>query len=208
MAKHEKQLEEGIFIGNQTDKSNLNNPIARRLVSGFDACLFGALDKLNPQTLHEVGCGEGRLTRLIRDRYGIDVLATDFSKTIIRENLEGDTEMIDFKHLSIYDLHPTEHKREIIVCCEVLEHLENPLLGLKALRTLNAQQYILSVPREPIWRILSMVRFKYWGDLGNTPGHLNHWSVNGFKAFLSENGLQVIEQLNPFPWIMMVAEPM
>ncbi|MCZ6673743.1 MAG: class I SAM-dependent methyltransferase [Verrucomicrobia bacterium] len=207
MNNHKQRLQDGIFIGNLTDKSNLSNPIARRLVSGFDASLFGALDKLNPQSLHEVGCGEGRLTRLIRNRYNIDVLATDFSKAIIHENLEGDKEMIEFKHLSIYDLNPAEHKREIIVCCEVLEHLENPLLGLKALRILNAQKYILSVPREPIWRILNMIRFKYWRDLGNTPGHLNHWGVKNFKAFLSDNGIRVIEQLNPFPWIMVVAEP-
>jgi hypothetical protein len=30
------------------------------------------------------------------------------------------------------------------------------------------------VPREPIWRIGNMARGRYLGDLGNTPGHIQH----------------------------------
>ena len=202
MDNHDKQLEEGIYIGNQVDKSNLNNPISRKLVSGFDSKLFRALDALQPKTLHEVGCGEGRLTRLIRDRYKIQVMASDFSEALIDENLKRDCDSIDFKHLSIYDLNPEEHARSVVVCCEVLEHLEDPLRGLQALRSLNADHYVFSVPREPIWRILNMARFKYLGDWGNTPGHLNHWSPNSFTKAVTENGFEIVEVLNPFPWIM------
>jgi SAM-dependent methyltransferase len=207
MENHEKQAEDGILIGNQVDKSNLKNPISRRLVQGFDQALFSALDDLSPQSLHEVGCGEGRLTRLIRDRYHISVLASDFSKVLIEENRSRDARSIDFQQLSIYELDPTQHRRDVIICCEVLEHLEDPLAGLLALRRLEAQSYLISVPREPIWRILNMARFKYWGDLGNTPGHLNHWSVNSFKRDLAKSGFRVVQELNPFPWIMMVLQP-
>ena len=199
---HDKQLEEGIYIGNQVDKSNLSNPISRKLVAGFDAELLQALDRIQPKSLHEVGCGEGRLTRLIRDRYQIDVLASDFSEALIGENLQGDCEGIDFRHLSIYDLNTEDHRRSVVVCCEVLEHLEDPMLGLRALRDLNADHYIFSVPREPIWRILNMLRLKYWSALGNTPGHLNHWSPRVFYRAVESSGFQVEEVLNPFPWIM------
>ena len=202
MENHDKQLEEGIFIGNQVDKSNLSNPISRKLVSGFDQKLFKTLDKIQPSSLHEVGCGEGRLTRLIRDRYSIEVLASDFSEAIISENLKGDSTSIDFRHLSIYDLDPVVHQRSVIVCCEVLEHLEEPERGIQALRSLNADDYLVSVPREPIWRVLNMARFKYLSDWGNTPGHLNHWSPKSFYRILSDHGFQVLEVLNPFPWIM------
>lgn len=202
MDNHEKQLEEGIYIGNQVDKSNLSNPISRKLVTGFDEKLFNVLDRIQPTSLHEVGCGEGRLTRLIRDRYSIDVLASDFSEALIEENLTRDCESIDFKHLSIYDLDPEAHRRSVVICCEMLEHLEDPEDGLRALRNLNADHYVFSVPREPIWRILNMARFKYLGDWGNTPGHLNHWSLNSFTKSVTENGFEIVEVLNPFPWIM------
>lgn len=203
MDNHEKQLEEGIYIGNQVDKSNLSNPISRKLVTGFDEKLFSTLDGIQPTSLHEVGCGEGRLTRLIRDRYRIEVLASDFSEALIEENLTRDCESIDFKHLSIYELDPHEHRRSVVVCCEVLEHLEDPERGLRALRNLHAEHYVFSVPREPIWRILNMARLKYLGDWGNTTGHLNHWSPKSFANAVNANGFEIVEVLNPFPWIML-----
>lgn len=207
MQSHDKQLEEGIYIGNQVDKANLNNPIARKLVAGFDSRLFQALDVIQPNSLHEVGCGEGRLTRMIRDRYQIEVLASDFSESLVEENLRGDHRAIDFKHLSIYDLNPESHRRQTVVCCEVLEHLESPGRGLKSLRRLNADHYVFSVPREPIWRILNVARFQYLRDWGNTPGHLNHWSPRSFYRDLENNGFKIEQVLNPFPWIMVRLKP-
>jgi hypothetical protein len=44
-----------------------------------------------------------------------------------------------------------------------------------------AERHLLvSVPREPLWRMLNMARGAYWPALGNTPGHLNHWSRRSF----------------------------
>ena len=38
---HERRAEGGILIGNQVDKDQVSNPIARRMVAGFDAALMG-----------------------------------------------------------------------------------------------------------------------------------------------------------------------
>jgi hypothetical protein len=59
------------------------------------------------------------------------------------------------------------------------------------------------VPHEPLWRILNVARGAYVQDLGNTPGHLNHWSRAGFKRLLSAHG-QVVETRSPFPWTMLL----
>ena len=60
---------------------------------------------------------------------------------------------------------------------------------------------LVSVPREPLWRALNMARGAYLTDLGNTPGHVNHWSRRGFEALLSRHG-EVVETRSPFPWTM------
>jgi hypothetical protein len=40
-------------------------------------------------------------------------------------------------------------------------------------------------------------------DLGNTPGHLNHWSKRSFTQLLSRHGT-VVEARSPFPWTMLL----
>ena len=62
---------------------------------------------------------------------------------------------------------------------------------------------LVSVPREPLWRGLNMARGAYWRDLGNTPGHVNHWSKRGFVSLLSRYGT-VEEARSPFPWTMLL----
>ena len=39
-------------------------------------------------------------------------------------------------------------------------------------------------------------RGAYWKTLGNTPGHLNHWSSGAFKKLLSQYG-EVVELRSP-----------
>ena len=60
---------------------------------------------------------------------------------------------------------------------------------------------IVSVPREPLWRALNLGRLKYLRDLGNTPGHLQHWSRRSFLSFL-ERRLEVVAVRSPVPWTM------
>jgi 2-polyprenyl-3-methyl-5-hydroxy-6-metoxy-1,4-benzoquinol methylase len=203
-AAHQRQAEDGILIGNQVDKSALGNPVSRRLVAGFDAALLALIAAGNgtPGTVHEVGCGEGRLSRLLRDRLGVPIRASDFSRELVAENQARGEPGIEYIARSVYDLQAGDDRAELIVCCEVFEHLERPADALAALRRLGASAYIISVPREPLWRVLNLVRGKYVSALGNTPGHLQHWSRGSFAGFLARGGFQVERCLQPVPWTM------
>lgn len=201
-AKHAQKKESGIYIGNQIDKAQLSNPIARKLVERFDASLFKALDAIQPSSFHEVGCGEGRLAAQIAKRYDVPVLATDFSEILIKENMAFSSDRLQFSRASIYELNALDHAADCVVCCEVMEHLERPCEALRALGGLRSRAYVFSVPREPIWRIINMARGQYWRAFGNTPGHLNHWSKRQFARLLDAEGFEVVSWLNPFPWLM------
>jgi hypothetical protein len=93
-----------------------------------------------------------------------------------------------------------------MICCEVLEHLEEPRLALEKIRQLGPEFAIFSVPREPLWRITNMARFKYLSDLGNTPGHLQHWSKKGFITMI-DACFEVVEIRSPYPWTMLLCKP-
>ena len=49
----------------------------------------------------------------------------------------------------------------------------------------SSRWLLVSVPREPLWRGLNLARGSYLRELGNTPGHLNHWSKRRFASLLA-----------------------
>ena len=201
---HDRRAEDGILIGNQLDKDHVRNPVARRMVAGFDRALEELVAAVQPRptSVHEVGCGEGRLSRRLHAQLGIMVRASDFSRKLIAENQTRGDVGVHYIARSIYELDAGEDGADLVLCCEVLEHVERPDDALAGLRGLGARDCILSVPREPWWRVLNMARGKYLGALGNTPGHLNHWSRQEFIDFLTRGGFRVERCLQPWPWTM------
>jgi 2-polyprenyl-3-methyl-5-hydroxy-6-metoxy-1,4-benzoquinol methylase len=189
--------------GNVYDKYATRNPVERRLVDGFLAELDSLIERTGAREAHEVGCGEGELARRLAAR-GIAVRGSDVSVEVVdeaRRRADAAGLEIPFKAAPITELEEATDAAELIVCCEVLEHLEDPARGLAVLRRLARPWLIVSVPREPLWRALNLARLSYVGALGNTPGHLNHWSKGAFLAFL-EASVEVVDVRSPLPWTM------
>jgi hypothetical protein len=82
-----------------------------------------------------------------------------------------------------------------------MEHLGDPDAALETVARLARPWAIVSVPREPLWRALNLGRLRYMSALGNTPGHLNHWSRRRFARFI-ERRLELVELHSPLPWTM------
>lgn len=197
----------GVVVGNSYDKYGSQNPLVCWIMRGFNDALTGFVKEVSPDSLHEVGCGEGYWV-LNWIRQGIDARGSDFSEKIIalaRDNARsaGFSKNV-YTVKSIYDLEPEVDSADLIVCCEVLEHLDDPEAGLAALQRVATSYVVLSVPREPIWCVLNLARGKYIANLGNTPGHIQNWSKLGFIR-LVEKYFDVIEVRCPLPWTMVLA---
>ena len=189
--------------GNVYDKYGTSNPISVRLVARFMSDLDELVDRTGAREAHEVGCGEGELSIRLARR-GIRVRGTDAFPQVLKEarrRAAAASVEIDFETAPVEELGPDQDAAELVVCCEVLEHLENPARALEVLAGLARPWLIASVPREPLWRALNLARLSYVGALGNTPGHLSHWSKSGFERFLSER-FEVVELRSPIPWTM------
>jgi predicted SAM-dependent methyltransferase len=98
-----------------------------------------------------------------------------------------------------------EDSADFILCCEVLEHLEFPEKALKTLNTITGKYCLLSVPNEPLWRCLNMVRGKYIHDLGNTPGHIQHWSLHQFVKLIKKY-MDVLMVKFVLPWTLVLSK--
>ena len=102
---------------------------------------------------------------------------------------------------SIYETTRKEGEFDVVFALEVLEHLEDPAAALAEIHRITKQYAIISVPREPVWRVMNLARGKYAADWGNTPGHVNHWGRTGFENFLATK-FAVINSDFPLPWQM------
>jgi 2-polyprenyl-3-methyl-5-hydroxy-6-metoxy-1,4-benzoquinol methylase len=191
--------------GNVYDKYGTSNPVARRLMAGFTSQLDDLVERTGATDAHEVGCGEGELAIRLA-KLGVRMRGTDaFPQVLVEagERASAARVEIDFEATPVEELDPARHAAELIVCCEVLEHLEDPERALDVLAGLARPWLIASVPREPLWRALNLARLSYVGDLGNTPGHLNHWSKRDFVRFLTRR-FEVVEVRSPTPWTMVL----
>lgn len=189
--------------GNYYDKYRTANPIARRLMQGFLGAFDGLSARVPVSNALEIGCGEGELSIRLARR-GFRVRGCDISAEIVDEARSRAAQAgveATFWTQPIETIDAAREAAPFVVCCEVLEHLDDPQLGVDILAEL-AQGYLLtSVPREPLWRALNMARGKYLGALGNTPGHLNHWSRRGFLGLLARR-FEVVDVRTPLPWTM------
>jgi 2-polyprenyl-3-methyl-5-hydroxy-6-metoxy-1,4-benzoquinol methylase len=189
--------------GNHYPKYTTRNPLARRLVDGFMAALADLAGRSGARQVHEVGCGEGFLSTMLAQR-GLAVRGSDISAAavaIARQRAAALGLPVTFRVADLHDLRLPGDGAELVVCCEVLEHLADPARALALLARLAQPHLIVSVPREPLWRALNVARGRYWADFGNTPGHLQHWSARGFLALL-ENLMEIREVRTPLPWTM------
>jgi len=195
--------------GNTFDKYGSTNPVVRRLMSGFEGTLARLFTRAAPDSVLDVGCGEGVLTfkwaRALGDKpvLGIDLADPKLEaewRTRQRQNLELRAMTAD----ELQDLPFPDRSFDLAAAIEVLEHVPDPEATLAEMARVTARHLLVSVPREPLWRGLNVTRGAYVRDFGNTPGHVNHWSKRSFINLVSRHG-EVVVACSPFPWTMLLA---
>jgi len=197
--------ESGVVTGNTYDKYGSTNPVVRRLMTGFERDLDDLFELAAPRSLLDVGCGEGVLVHRWAGRLGEGrVVGMDLEEESIQAGwAERQAPNLEYRLMEGQELPFADGEFDLACAIEVLEHVPDPQRTLTEMARCARRHLLVSVPREPLWRMLNMARGAYWTALGNTPGHLNHWSKTSFVELLSRHG-EVVEVRSPFPWTMLL----
>jgi 2-polyprenyl-3-methyl-5-hydroxy-6-metoxy-1,4-benzoquinol methylase len=197
--------EDGVVTGNTYDKYGSENPVVRRLMASFERTLDELMARARPQSLLDVGCGEGVLVhRWALEMPQARLVGIDLEEESIQAGwAERQAPNLEYRTMPAENLPFAENEFELASAIEVLEHVPEPEHTVAEMARCASRYLLVSVPREPLWRMLNMARGAYLPQLGNTPGHLNHWPKRSFTKMLARHG-EVVEARSPFPWTMLL----
>lgn len=190
--------------GSVYNKYETRNPAARFLVSRYIDSLLQLVRPLRVDSVLEIGCGEGHVIRAVGGATSCAMAALDLDQGIVKQARRrfstaayvcADGMRLPFRDDSF----------ELVLACEVMEHVDSPVALLQEMKRVSRRFAVASVPREPLWRVLNLLRGAYWNDLGNTPGHVQHWNRHEFLSLLAQH-MRIRETRTPLPWTMALCE--
>jgi 2-polyprenyl-3-methyl-5-hydroxy-6-metoxy-1,4-benzoquinol methylase len=187
-------------------KYNSKNPVIKMIIRNFYVKIRQIIALLNAgDRLLEVGCGTGESSRLILKMLdGQEFQASEIEERYITQLKETDFP-VPVRQESVLDLKRQNKEFDCVFMLEVLEHVPDYERALSEVFRVSRKYVVISVPNEPLWRILNMCRGKYLQHWGNTPTHFNHWSPKSIRNLISRYGT-VIKTYTPFPWTIVLAQ--
>lgn len=191
----------------QTKKYRAKNPVKRKLISRFvDRVTELFHENGAPQSVLEIGVGEGFLSGHLSGIHpktkfsGVDIKESDL--TLLRAKFPN----IEAHQGSIYDLSSLPGGYDLIICAEVLEHLDRPEDALDQIVSLRPERVLLTVPHEPWFMLSNLAMGKNITRLGNDIEHCNHFTVPKFKQLLSTR-FDLTTVTTSYPWILATGKP-
>jgi SAM-dependent methyltransferase len=200
-------IPDAYFARFETKKYRNENPVQRALIRRFVAALHDLFIEAGPvSSVLEVGVGEGFISGYLSEQLpsvrfaAVELDAADAARA--RGLFPG----LDVREGSAYDLSAVPGPYDLVICAEVLEHLDAPARALEEMLALRPRRLLLSVPHEPFFMLSNLARLKNVARLGNDPEHVNHWGRGAFRRLL-EPRLDVLRLTTSYPWILALAAP-
>jgi SAM-dependent methyltransferase len=187
--------------GNFFDKYESRNPAARAAVTRWRAVLRQLVIDAAPDSVLDVGCGEGVLTaEWAAALPRAPVLGVDVADVVTVPR----TGNLDFATVPpAPPLTFPDDAFDLVAAVESLEHMADPDRAVAEMARCARRHLLVSVPREPLWRALNLARGAHVRRLGDTPGHRHHFSGRSLRALLRGHGA-VVAARHPVPWTVVL----
>ncbi|WP_437632267.1 class I SAM-dependent methyltransferase [Sorangium sp. So ce854] len=191
----------------ETAKYRRAGALKRKLIQRFARAIHDLFIEANPvQRVLEIGVGEGFLSGYLSEKFpekqftGVDLNPADI------ERLQRQFPSIEARVGTAYDLGDLPAGFDLVICAEVLEHLEAPDRALAEIQRLAPRRVILSVPHEPFFMLSNLLAGNNVRRLGNDSEHINHWNPTSFRRLI-EPRFDVLRMTTSYPWVLCLAAP-
>lgn len=198
MAKNNITTERGIKVqynpGNY-EKYMTKNPLKRKMVERLNEKIVNYIERLCTEINKEkvkildAGCGEGFISDLIdRNVENVQITGLEYTEEALKIARQMN-QNITLIQGDIYSMPFEDHAFDIVLCTEVLEHLEKPDLALQELARVAEYTVFLTVPDEPWFCMGNLLALKNVSRLGNPIDHINHWTYRGFAKYIADKNI-------------------
>jgi ubiquinone/menaquinone biosynthesis C-methylase UbiE len=182
-----------------------SNFVIRALIGWLFRSVAATISSFAPQSVLDAGCGEGHALDFLSSYahyVGIDV--NPDCVNFCREKYPARQFAVE----SVLALPFADQGFDVVLCMEVLEHLEHPTEAVRELTRVAKHGIVLTVPFEPVFQAGNALRGKYLATFGNHPEHIQHWGPRSFARFLkATNALRDVKVKIAGTWLMASARP-
>lgn len=186
------------------EKHTTKNPIGRLALVNFTNTLVKLIKPLVVDSILDVGAGEGfTLAQLAKEDIGKRREGIEYEEEAIQLGKRVNPN-VAIKKGNIYELPYKDNSFDLVICTEVLEHLDDPKKGMEELVRVSKQYLLLTVPNEPFFTIQRFLRGKNLLKLGAHPEHLQLWTSTAFERFVKKYSVNLLVKTHPFPWTIVL----
>jgi SAM-dependent methyltransferase len=184
------------------------NPLQRWLLNKFqlrvaDLVAFSVGHKDGAPCVLDVGCGEGYVLEYLRERQPqVRFCGVDLDSEALKLAKARNTD-VPFYRGDALNLPFADSSFNLVMCLEVLEHLESPWLAVEELARVSSRDLLVSVPNHPFFSLANFLRGKNWPTWGDDPEHVQRWWGRGFVSCMGEK-ISISRVVYAFPWVIVL----
>jgi 2-polyprenyl-3-methyl-5-hydroxy-6-metoxy-1,4-benzoquinol methylase len=172
-------------------KAPSKNPLMKLLIDMFYREILNQISRCYSRNEHfkllDIGCGVGLVSKIISQNFSnATISGFDVSEDAVK-SAKLLLPSADIKAGDIYDSPFNDKLFDMIICAEVLEHLNEPEFIIDYIARVCKKYAIISIPNNWKFRAVNVIRFKFLPQKGNTPGHVNEWTKQEISTLLSRH---------------------
>jgi len=169
-------------VSSNYKKWTSRNPIQQFLIRKFADKTLEIVQKMQPENILDIGCGEGFLTKKLASLDGCNIVGMDISYSALEFAIRQEPSTSLFVCADICNIPVPQNGFDVVLAMEVLEHSSNPERAVSELLRV-ANRCLISVPCEPFYCGMNFLRGKNIMRLGSDIDHVNKWTFSGFENF-------------------------